>query len=148
MMLRSAPRAGAPLLATLVATLLAALPCGTAAAASIEVHVSPVADNDGTVNVAVCDRERFLKQCAYSAAVPAQAGTMKVVIDGVPAGSWAVLAYHDANANSRLDRSAIGVPTEKYGFSRDARNMFGPPTFDKAAIEVGDGPTVAPIRLR
>lgn len=135
-----APAAGAALLATLL--------CGAAAAASIEVHVAPVADSGGTVNVAVCDRERFLKQCSYSAAVPAQAGTMKVVIDGVPAGSWAVLAYHDANANSKLDRSPIGMPTEKYGFSRDARNMFGPPTFDKAAIEVGDGPTVAPIRLR
>jgi len=137
---RSRPAVAAGILATLL--------CGTAAAASIEVLVSPVADNDGTVNVAVCDKERFLKQCAYSAAVPAQAGTMKVVIDGVPAGSWAVLAYHDANANSKLDRSPIGMPTEKYGFSRNARNMFGPPAFEKAAIEVGDAPAVAPITLR
>ena len=140
MILPSTPAIGAGMLAILL--------CGGAAAASIEVRVSPVADNDGTVNVAVCDKERFLKQCAFSAAVPAQAGTMKVVIDGVPAGSWAVLAYHDANANSKLDRSPIGMPTEKYGFSRDARNLFGPPAFEKAAIDVGDGPTVAPITLR
>ena len=130
------------------AGILAALLCGAATASSIEVQVSPVADSGGTINVAVCDKERFLKQCAYSAAVPAQAGTMKVVIDGVPPGSWAVLAYHDANANSKLDRSPIGMPTEKYGFSRNARNMFGPPAFEKAAIEVGDGPAVAPITLR
>ncbi|KFI08668.1 DUF2141 domain-containing protein [Massilia sp. BSC265] len=131
--------------AVLACTLLpAALP---SSAATVEVRVTNVAGGKGKVNVAVCDRERFLKQCAYSASVPAQAGETVVSLKDIPAGTWAVLAYQDENANGQLDRNFIGIPKENYGFSRDAASRFGPPGFDDAAIEVRDGTTVAPIRL-
>ena len=126
------------------ALLLAANP---AAAATIEVRVSNVAGGKGKINVAVCDRERFLKQCVYSASVPARAGETVVSLKDIPAGSWAVLAYQDENENNELDRNFIGIPKENYGFSRDAAGRFGPPGFDDAAIEVREGTTLAPIRL-
>jgi uncharacterized protein (DUF2141 family) len=100
------------------------------------------------VNVAVCDRERFLKQCAWSASAPAQAGETTVAVKGVPAGTWAVLAWQDENGNNELDRNLIGIPKEPYGFSRDARGKFGPPSFEDAAIEVGAGSATANLRLR
>lgn len=118
-----------------------------ASAATVEVRVSGVAGGKGKVNVAVCDRERFLKQCLYSASVPAQAGETVVVLKDIPPGTWAVLAYQDENENSQLDRNFIGIPKENYGFSRNAAGRFGPPGFEDAAIEVKDGTTVAPIRL-
>jgi uncharacterized protein (DUF2141 family) len=126
------------------ALLLAAAP---ASSATVEVRVSNVAGGKGKVNVAVCDRERFLKQCAYSASAPAQAGVTVVSIKDIPAGTWAVLAYQDENENNELDRNFIGIPKENYGFSRDAASRFGPPGFEDAAIEVREGSTVAPIRL-
>jgi uncharacterized protein (DUF2141 family) len=125
------------------ALLLAALP---ASSATVEVRVSGVTAK-GKVSVAVCDRERFLKQCLYSASVPAQPGETVVHLKDIPPGTWAVLAYQDANENGALDRNFIGIPSENYGFSRDAASRFGPPGFDAAAIEVRDGTTVAPIRL-
>lgn len=118
-----------------------------ASAATVEVRVSGVVGAKGKVNVAVCDRERFLKQCAYSASAPARAGETVVALRDIPAGTWAVLAYQDENENSQLDRNFIGIPKENYGFSRDAASRFGPPGFDDAAIEVKEGTTVAPIRL-
>jgi len=122
---------------------------GTAAAsaATVEVHVSGVAAGKGKINVAVCDRERFLKQCAYSASMPAREGENVIAVPGVPKGTWAVLAYQDENGNGELDRNLIGIPKENYGFSRDARGRFGPPGFDDAAIEVKDEMTVAAVRL-
>lgn len=126
------------------ALLLAALP---ASAATVEVRVAGVAGGKGKVNVAVCDRERFLKQCAYSASVPAVAGETVVAFRDIPPGTWAVLAYQDENGNSQLDRNFLGIPTENYGFSRDAAGRFGPPGFDDAAIDVREGTTVAPIKL-
>ncbi|MCC2972111.1 DUF2141 domain-containing protein [Massilia sp. IC2-476] len=126
------------------AFLLALLP---ASAATVEVRVSNVAGGKGKINVAVCDRARFLKQCAYSASVPAQAGETVVSLKDIPPGTWAVLAYQDENENSELDRNFIGIPKENYGFSRDAASRFGPPSFEDAAIEVRDGTTTAPIRL-
>ena len=74
------------------AALLSALP---ATAATVEVRVSNVTAGKGKVNVAVCDRARFLKQCAYSASVPARGGEIVVSLKDIPAGTWAVLAYQD-----------------------------------------------------
>jgi uncharacterized protein (DUF2141 family) len=126
----------------------AALLCAlNASAATVEVRVSGV-NAKGNVKVAVCDRERFLKQCAWSASAPAQAGETTVVVKGVPAGTWAVLAYQDENGNNELDRNLIGIPKEPYGFSRDARGKFGPPRFEDAAIEVGETQATATVRLR
>jgi uncharacterized protein (DUF2141 family) len=130
---------------TLSAALL--LAAGGASAATVEVRVSGVSEK-GSVKVAVCDRERFLKQCAFSASAPAQAGETTVLVKGVPAGTWAVLAYQDENGNGELDRNLIGMPKEAYGFSRDARGKFGPPGFEEAAIEVGETPAVTSVRLR
>ncbi|QNA90191.1 DUF2141 domain-containing protein [Massilia sp. Dwa41.01b] len=127
------------------------LSCGllaNAMAGNVEVRVSGIKGARGKVNVAVCDKERFLKQCGYSASAPAGDGETIVTLKDVPAGAYAVLAYQDANDNDRLDRNPLGMPSERYGFSREARGKFGPPTFEKAAIEVGEALTVAPVKLR
>jgi uncharacterized protein (DUF2141 family) len=119
--------------------LCAALSCllaMPAVAATVEVHVTGVAAGKGKVNVAVCDQARFLKQCVYSGSAPAREGDNTIAVRGVPAGSWAVLAYQDENENDELDRNLIGIPRENYGFSRDARGKFGPPSFEDAAIAV------------
>ncbi|WP_288378220.1 DUF2141 domain-containing protein [uncultured Massilia sp.] len=119
---------------------------GQAVAATVEVRVSGVTAK-GKVNVAVCDRERFLKQCAYSASAPAQAGETVVTVKDVPPGTWAVLAYQDENENKELDRNFIGIPKENYGFSRNPVSRFGPPSFEDAAIELRDGANTAAIKL-
>jgi len=124
----------------LVLPLLAAT-AGTQAA-TVDVHVSNVAGGKGSLRVAVCDRERFLKQCAYTASMPAREGENVIAVPGVPKGTWAVLVYQDENGNGELDRNFIGIPKENYGFSRDAASKFGPPGFDEAAIQVGDEASV------
>lgn len=118
-----------------------------AGAATIAVHVTDTVGGKGNVNVAVCDRERFLKQCAYTGSVPARDGETVVTIEGVPPGTWAVLAYQDENANGALDRNLIGIPSENYGFSRDARGRFGPPSFDDAAMPIHAEAAAATVRL-
>jgi uncharacterized protein (DUF2141 family) len=120
-----------------------------AQAATVEVHVGGVAAGKGKINVAVCDREHFLKECVYHASAPAQvnaSGETVVMVQGVPAGTWAVLAYQDENSNDELDR-LMGIPREDYGFSRDARGHFGPPGFDDAAVPVKDPATTVTFKL-
>ncbi|MBD8566664.1 DUF2141 domain-containing protein [Oxalobacteraceae sp. CFBP 8763] len=120
---------------------------GSASAASIEVRVQGVTAK-GKVLVAVCDKTTFLKDCAYSGSAPAKAGETVVTVDGVPAGSWAVLSYQDENDNGKLDRNVLGIPKEPYAFSRDARGRFGPPSFEDAAFELRDEKAVTTIKLR
>jgi uncharacterized protein (DUF2141 family) len=141
------------MIAAFRSTLLgAALACLSlkAAAATVEVHVTGVDAGKGSVKVAVCDQARFLKQCLYSGSAPARGGDNTIAVRDVPPGSWAVLAYQDANGNGELDRNFIGIPSENYGFSRDARGKFGPPSFEDAVITVredGNGATVANVKL-
>jgi uncharacterized protein (DUF2141 family) len=118
-----------------------------ASAATVEVHVTGVAGGKGKINVAVCDRERFLKQCVYTASAPAKDGENVIAVPDVPKGRWAVLVYQDENGNGELDRNFIGIPKENYGFSRNAAGKFGPPSFEDAVIEVADEPTVANVKL-
>jgi uncharacterized protein (DUF2141 family) len=132
---------------TALAAVLSCLPF-VAGAATVEVHVTGVAAGKGSVKVAVCDQARFLKQCLYSGSAPAREGDNTIAVRDVPAGNWAVLAFQDVNGNGELDRNFIGIPSENYGFSRDARGKFGPPSFEDAVIAVSeDGPTVANVKL-
>lgn len=61
--------------------------------------------------------------------------TMVVEIPDVPHGTYAIAAYHDKNRNGKLDKSLLGIPTETYGFSNNARGTFGPPDFNDAKFE-------------
>jgi len=67
---------------------------------------------------------------------------------GLPADikMLAIAAYHDANNNGSLDRNAFGIPSERYGFTRDARGITGPPTFDDAVVTLSDEPIGISIR--
>lgn len=77
------------------------------------------------------------------------------IVNGVCSGIWeipvelkqvAFAAYHDTNANDELDRNALGIPSERYGYSNNARGITGPPTFAEAAITVADDPIEISIR--
>jgi uncharacterized protein (DUF2141 family) len=67
---------------------------------------------------------------------------------GLPADitQIAIAAYHDVNNNGQLDRNAFGIPSERYGFSRDARGITGPPSFDDAVVTITEEPIKISIR--
>lgn len=129
---------------------LLALACASAcvSAATVEVRVTGVKAGKGKVAVAVCDKATFLKDCKYSAKVAAKEGETVVSVKDVPTGTWAVLSYQDENENGQLDRNLVGMPKESYGFSRDARGMFGPPSFEEAAFAVTGETANAAIKLQ
>lgn len=60
--------------------------------------------------------------------------TCKVTFKDLPPGRYAVAVYHDINKNKKLDKNVLGMPTESYGFSNNARNTFSAPSFADAAV--------------
>lgn len=66
------------------------------------------------------------------------------IFNKVPKGVYGISAYHDENSNDKLDTNFVGMPIEDYCASRNARNMFGPPSFEDAKFKY-DGGT---LRLR
>ncbi|MFO7525220.1 MAG: DUF2141 domain-containing protein [Ignavibacteriaceae bacterium] len=58
-----------------------------------------------------------------------------VIIEDIPFGEYALKAFHDEDSNDELTTNFLGIPVEAYGFSNDAREMFGPPAWDIAKFK-------------
>ncbi len=54
-------------------------------------------------------------------------------------GDYAVSVLHDMNGNKKTDTNFLGVPTEAWGVSNNARPSFRPPRFDEAVFKIRDG---------
>jgi uncharacterized protein (DUF2141 family) len=119
-------------------------------AGRVTVHVSGIPSVRGQLYVELYDEATYFhyERVLAETIVPVDDKTMTVTLEHVPAGRYIVCASHDANANAKLDRGFLGIPTEAYGFSRDARGTFGPPSFEAGAFAF-DGTELAisvPVR--
>lgn len=122
---------------SLLAALLAA---AGAHAADLQVEVSVPADRQGAVLAAVFDKAEGFprsKPLRTAMAQPAQ-GKALVQFAGLPPGDYAVSVFLDENANLKIDTNLFGIPTELFGFSRNARQPAGPPAFADAAFRLED----------
>lgn len=66
----------------------------------------------------------------------------KYTFQDLEKNSYAVAVYHDENNNGILDKNLVGAPTEAYGFSRNAREMFSAPSFEDAKIDLSDNKSI------
>ena len=118
------------------------------APAPLTVRVSGLRDAVGEVRVEVCSRRSFVhSECEFRESVPAQAGETVVTFPAVPAGEWAVQAYHDRNANHEVDRGLLGVPVEEVGFSRQPSVGLHGPNFGRSAFVHGGAETIT-VRMK
>jgi uncharacterized protein (DUF2141 family) len=54
--------------------------------------------------------------------------------EDLPSGTYAIAVIHDEIMNGKLDTTWLGIPTEGYGFSRDAQGVVGMPSFAAASF--------------
>lgn len=57
--------------------------------------------------------------------------TIQVNINELPPGEYAISCYHDLNGNAKLDKNLVGIPSEPYGFSNNARPKFRAATWEE-----------------
>lgn len=72
--------------------------------------------------------------------LPATPGSVTLTLEELPAGRYAIMAYHDEDGNGELNRRFGMFPTEGYALSNNPRVM-GPPSFEDSAFEVVEGDT-------
>ncbi len=80
-------------------------------------------------------------------AVPISGGKANCVFNAVPPGSYAVAVFHAENGETQIETGMFGKPKQGYGFSRDAKGSFGPPSFDAAAYKYPGGSSVWPVHI-
>src|SRR5512132_2270291 len=98
-----------------------------------------LSDKDGFLN----DPNRFVAVALRANAAMKSA----VVFTNLDPGQYAIILFHDVNGNGKLDKNALGVPTEPYGFSNNVQGFLGPPAFDKAVMQITPGDTAVHIIL-
>jgi uncharacterized protein (DUF2141 family) len=54
--------------------------------------------------------------------------------EDIPPGTYALAVVHDENMNGKLDTKWLGIPTEGYGFSNNAKALLSAPTFSAASF--------------
>ena len=80
--------------------------------------------------------------------IRAHANPLRVIFADIPPGQYAIAAFHDKNENEKLDANMLGIPTEAYGFSTNARGTFGPPGFEAISFMVESTPLTLNIELK
>lgn len=106
-------------------------------AADLSIRIDEVRDAGGQMMLALYDTEdSFLKRPVRTAMAPASAGSTALTITGLAPGQYAFAVYHDANGNGKMDRNALGIPSEDYAFSNNALGNMGPPAFATARFSV------------
>jgi len=132
----------APAAPVLAAAAAAPAPSG-AASATLVVEVEGLKDDKGKLHAALYASEEGFptkpEKALRHVDVPIVAGKARVVFEGLPPGGYAVAAYHDENGNGKLDTGFLGIPTEGLASSNDAKGFMGPPSFEKARVEVAPG---------
>jgi len=126
------------ILSLAVTALLVALsaPVPAAEPAALQVTVTGVQPGRGDIRVAVCLEKTFLGDCRPGQVQAASTDTVTFTFDGLPAGRYALQAFHDLDGDGELDTSLFGAPREPVGFSRDAIGSMGPPDFEAAAFDL------------
>ena len=141
------------LIQALMTSLLLAVPVSHADMLTVTVNNIEEA---GEIHVAVYDNAEAFEadRGEKGGAAPGITdGTITMVEPGsvtyvyeLPAGTYAIGIFHDVNLNNKMDNNLFGIPKEQFGFSNNARALFGPPKFEAAAFEL-DGATLQEIDL-
>ena len=111
----------------------------------LTVRIVGLESNEGAVALALFDTKESFKSRTDpvdKGFVPIEDGSSLWVVSGLSPGQYAVAAYHDINANQKLDKRPHGPPKEPYGFSNNARATFGPPGYSKAMFEIDGDLTI------
>ncbi|MFV0679350.1 DUF2141 domain-containing protein [Ottowia sp.] len=125
------------------------LACSPVWAADVTVELLGIQSAQGNVRAALYgSADTWMKepQMLSGQSAPAAAPKSVLVFKNVTPGRYALSVFHDQNANDKLDTNVVGLPTEAYGTSRDARGRMGPPAWDDAVVDV-QGDTTLVIHL-
>lgn len=106
---------------------------------TVGIEVIGAVSDVGKLAIAIFDAETSFNQpseamLAVAAEITNGSSIWIVDWDRLPK-RFAIAAYHDENLDAQLNRNRFGIPTERYGFSRNARGLVGPPTFEQAVID-------------
>jgi len=80
-------------------------------------------------------------------AVSASGSRVVATFENLPAGDYAMKAFHDVNGDGEMNTNPFGMPVEPYAFSNNAVGNMGPARWSAAHFAVS-GETAQTISIR
>lgn len=125
--------------AALVFAILPAVSFAQSPCPGIHVKVLNIRNSTGTVACALFESEagfptEFLHSATNIMVIKIRATQARCDFEDIPPGKYALAVIHDENMNGILDTNWLGIPTEGYGFSNDAKATLGAPSFSAASF--------------
>lgn len=119
---------------------------------NLTVKIDNIKNNKGTIQIALCNSEENYSSRG-EAGYRADSAFIKKkktehTFKNIPYGTYAVKIFHDKNGNKILDVNSFGIPSEDYGFSNNAKGMFGPASWEDAKFEVNTKQLVISITMQ
>jgi uncharacterized protein (DUF2141 family) len=103
----------------------------------ISVEVQNIKPRSGKVYIGLYNSESTFLGVKYKSEVAiVDSNSITVIFDNIPNGTYAISTFHDANNNDKMDKGMFGIPKEGYGFSNNAKGMFGPAEYKDASFKV------------
>ncbi len=65
-----------------------------------------------------------------------ESNAVELKVSDLTIGDYALRFFHDENDNGVMDKNWLGIPTEAFGFSNDAKVKLGPPGFKEMSFRV------------
>lgn len=106
----------------------------------VVLKLSGLQSTKGKVMCALHKEKGWLKDRYKQSVVKIKADkTAECFFAQVPAGTYAVAAFHDENGDGELETNFIGIPQEGVAMSNVKKMGMGPPDFDEAKFSYKGG---------
>ena len=121
----------------------------SAAAADLNVRVHGGLPSTGQVLVTVFMGEKdWMKNPQMETVAPIDgAGEASLAFRNLEPGHYGISIIYDEDSDGELDLNLLGIPSEGFGFSNNARASFGPPKWNRVRFQVKEPSTSIDIRL-
>jgi uncharacterized protein (DUF2141 family) len=107
-----------------------------------------VREDGGVVRCGLFARDGWLKKPVGADIVKLTGRQALCVFKKIPPGTYGLSAFHDQNNNGKLDTNLLGMPTEDYCASNNARGVLGPPSFSDAKFTFKGGTKRLEARMK
>jgi uncharacterized protein (DUF2141 family) len=137
-------------------TILVLLTANTSPAASestgnLIINISGFPSSDGFAMVALNNSEESYKGGETETIAKTKTRVVdqkaQVIFTNLSYGSYGVSLYHDENVNEKMDKNAMGIPKEAYGFSNNAKGFFGKPSYKDVVFQLDSAEKQITIKL-
>ena len=132
------------LFAALVSENLPAVAFAQSPCPGIHIKILNIKNSTGTIACAFFESPvgfpiEYLRYAISMMAIEIRDTQARCDFVSIPPGTYALAVIHDENRNGKLDTNWLGIPTEGYGFSNEAKALLGAPSFSAAKVRYDGG---------